>query len=91
MTWDIFTDTDPVAKKDYHCDACRYWLSNMGENEFDGDDLLLYQAAKTDGIKIKKGTKYVKREGKWDGEWCTFRARVDMNNLCIKLDLYNDY
>lgn len=91
MGWDVFKDTTPVARKDYSCDAFRYWLTNIGEDEFDADDLLVYQAAKADGFRIKKGMKYVKREGKFDGEWCVFRAREDLNNLCIKLDLYNDY
>lgn len=90
MSWAVFTDSEPVARKEYRCDAYCYWLSNLAESDFEGDDLLIYQGAKADNFRIKKGMKYVKRVGLFDGVWQTFRARIDTNNLCLKLDLYED-
>ena len=90
MSWTVFTDSEPIARKDYKCNAY-YFLSQLNESDFDSDDLLIYQAAKADKFMIKKGTKYVKRVGKFDGEWQTFRGRIDLNDLCIKYDLYSDY
>lgn len=91
MDWQVFTDSEPISRKEYYCDAYRYFLSNMAERDFNGDDLLIYQAAKADKFKIKKGTKYFKRTGLFDGMWQTFRARIDMHNLCIKHELYEEY
>lgn len=89
MTWNVFTDSEPIARKDYRCDAS-YFLGSLSESDFDGDDLLIYQGAKADNFMIKKGMKYVKRKGLCDGDWQVFRAREDLNNLCIKYDLYEE-
>jgi hypothetical protein len=92
VLWDCYTDSEPIARKDYICDAYRYWLSNcIADGDLSGDDLLIWEGAKADGFKIKKGMQYTKRQGLFDGVWQTFRARKDLNNLCLKFDLYSEY
>jgi hypothetical protein len=91
MTWDVYTDTEPVARKDYRCDAYDHWLSNyISESDLTGDDLLIWQGAKADNFKIKKGMQYFKRTGLFDGDWQTFRARKDLDSICQKLKLYEE-
>lgn len=89
--WQFFEDSEPVAKKDYRCDAYLYWLSGtIDERDLGGDDLLIWQGAKSDGFMIKKGMKYTKRKGLFDGVWQTYKARTDLNDLCTRLDIFEE-
>lgn len=91
MYWDVSTVTEPIAKKDYHCQASD-WIDNYGyKDEFSKDDLDLWEKALSEKCRIKKGTKYVKVVGKFDGDWVTFRARKDLDGLCHKHKIYDCY
>lgn len=90
MTWTVATNSEPVARKEYRCDAAECIHRVAGESDFDGDDLVAYQQARAEGFKILKGTKYMKTSGFWEGEPSVFRARPDLDALCIKFDLYDD-
>lgn len=90
MTWDLVTETKPVARKDYHCEASD-WIDNTigwDERDFDEEDRETIRKARAEGCKILKGTQYVKLSGKWEGEFSTFRARADLNAICHKYELY---
>ncbi|KZX78272.1 hypothetical protein A3715_10415 [Oleiphilus sp. HI0009] len=88
MSWDFYEQTEPVARKDYRCDATGYLYEVINEGYFSFSDYRLIVKAKRDRWKIKKGQKYIKVVGKWDGEFCTFRARPEMHALCEKHNLY---
>lgn len=88
MSWDCYEESEPVARKDYHCDASEYINEALGESIFSFSDLRLIAKAKQDKWRIKKGQKYIKVKGKWDGDFCVFRARPELNDLCLKHDLY---
>lgn len=90
MTWEVSTLTTPVARKDYHCQASD-WIDNTlgwNEEEYEEADRPAIRKALAEGKKILKGTQYVKVTGKWEGEFDTFRARKDLNDICHKYELY---
>ena len=90
MGWDVATDTQPVARKDYHCQASD-WINNMMvRNDLTSDEREAYEKAEAEGWKILKGTKYIKTDGFWDGEPSVFRARPDMDAICKKYELYQE-
>ena len=90
MGWDVATNTEPVARKEYRCQASE-WVNNMmARDELTEDELEVYEKAEAEGWKILKGTKYLKTDGFWDGEPSTFRARPDMDAICQKYHLYHD-
>jgi hypothetical protein len=91
MSWDFYTSTMPVAKKDYPCDAW-VWISNanLSDDDFEEEDREIIFKAKSEGYKILKGTKYSKTKGMFNGEFTTFRSRIDLDDICKKYDLYEE-
>jgi hypothetical protein len=90
MSWDFFIVTTQVARKDYKCDAAE-WLGNMMcDDDFTLDELPIIKKAESEKWKILKGTVYSKTSGKWDGDFSVFRARPELDELCLKYDLYQD-
>lgn len=89
MCWEVERVTYPHAKKHYQCQACE-WLVNIPieEIELSDDERLCLDAAKADHWKILPGQKYIKIRGKFDGEWQTFRARIDVNEICKRHGIY---
>ena len=89
--WEIETVTTPVARKDYHCEASD-WICNASypDEDYDPEDLETINKARNESWKILKGQKYLKVSGKFEGEFCTFRARIDLEEVCKKYDLYPD-
>jgi len=81
----------PTAKKEYICDACREW-DNSGYGQFDvsHDDWLIVQAAKADRWRILPGQKYIKVKYADDGTIKVYRARPDMDELCQRLELFDE-
>jgi len=91
MSWEMESITHPVARKDYRCQAAE-WIDRVGlrEEDYDPADLESINKAREEGWKILKGTAYIKVRGKWDGEFCTFRARPELNDICQEYDIYSD-
>lgn len=81
-----------IAKKYHGCDASRVWNNaNCGVDDcHNADERLILEAAEADGWKIKKGDKYFCQTNSDDGIIYDFKARIDMHNLCLKHDLYNE-
>jgi len=88
--WQISTTTYPTARKDYRCDASEYVTNMLGYIDLSEEDTVIFDKAMEEKFRILKGTTYIKTEGKYDGEFCTFRTRIDMNELCLKYELYPD-
>lgn len=89
--WEIATVTNPKARKDYLCDAFSIVINaGLGEAEYSENEWAAIEKAKRENGKIIKGTKYTKTEGKYDGVFGTFRAREDMNEICITHGFYEE-
>jgi len=89
MSWELSTESIPISRKIYNCQAAEF-LSYGNKYEFEQEDIKIIEDARLQDFKILKGTKYFKIKGKYDGEFSTFRARLDIHNICIKYDLYPD-
>jgi len=87
----ILSNTIQSAISIYPCDACDLWL-NSGYEECDvsADDWLIIQGAKSDNWTIKRGQKYRKIVAIDNGQFSAYRARLDMDALCNRLDFYAD-
>jgi len=90
--WEFSAETKPTARKDYHCEASDWIINTVGldEREFEPEDWAKIEEARKNGFKILKGEKYINVSGKWEGEFSTFRAIPELNDICIKYDLYCD-
>lgn len=90
MGWEMRKKTEQTARKDYPCQACEQVLHVLGmdEKEFTPKEWELMMSAKEDGFKIKKRKKYIKITGKYEGEFATFRARPEIDEICHSYDLY---
>lgn len=90
MSWEMYTETRPIARKNYKCNALELILnSGLGERDFDAKDWQAIENAKKEG-GILKGTRYIKVKGKWEGEFDVFRARPDMSAVCEEYYFYED-
>lgn len=88
---DALKDTKQYATKFYKCDACEVWnLSGYGKDDVIADDWLIIEGAQADRWKIRKGAQYRKVVYKDGGEFVTYRARIDMDALCHRLELFED-
>lgn len=80
-----------IASKDYACDACAAWhRSGYGQQDVGADDWLIIEGAQADKWKIRKGEQYRKIVYKDGGEFVTYRARIDMDALAMRLDLFEE-
>jgi len=93
MGWGVYTETRPVARKDYPCDACEsaLWAELNYPENIDKEDFEVMENAKADGYRILKGMKYIKVCGLYEGNWTTFRARIGVDEICHKYEAYPEY
>ena len=88
----IFSDKTVTAKKEYRCDACAQWdragyMLNDCETH---EQRLKVASAEADGWKILPGQKYRKVTGINDGVFMTYRARLDMDDVCYDLNMWDE-
>ena len=89
MSWDFCTETRPVARKNHHCDAAVWLCECIGRGDLSFTELRVIAKAKRENWQIVKGTKYLKVSGKYEGEMSVFKARFDLNQICLDHDLYD--
>ena len=83
------SDTIHTARRDYTCDASHTFLAiGFGPKELDDSDWEIVRKAEADGFKIKAGTKY-RKVVYTDGGLETFRARLDMDDICLRNQCYD--
>lgn len=88
----ILSDKERTARKFYDCDASYHWR-NYGpppDVPLTADEVMVLEGAKADKWKIRPGQRYrhvVQREGQ---TLEVYRARLDMDALCQRHDLYDD-
>lgn len=88
----IFSDQIVRARKNYQCDACRIWLSS-GYTLDDCEKAKLQicvSLAEQGNWEIRPGQYYRKVTGIYNGAFCTYRCRLDMDYVCSTLDLYGE-
>lgn len=91
MVWELERHSEPKASKDYDCEASVFLEdTGYGEDDFEKEEWLIIEKARSEGFKILKGTVYDKLEGKWEGDWAVFRSRQDINGICLKYGFYPD-
>lgn len=85
-------DTIRTARKEYRCDASEIFRdAGLGPDDMDEDgDWEIVQKAKADGWVIKSGDKYRFVRSIESGLFETYRARLDMDDLCMRLDFCED-
>jgi len=86
-------ERQPIARKDYPCNACP-WIFNgdIGPEYYAADDeLKIIAAARKARGRIRKGQKYMKQAvvGS-DGKVFSFRAIPEMHEICLKYGLYEE-
>lgn len=79
-----------IAKKTYNCDACYWWLrSGFTLDDCENEEQInAFIDARYDKWKILPGQRYRKIVGIYEGEIVTFKARIDMDDMCKQLDVY---
>jgi len=90
MSWNPCTNSEPIARKQYNCQASDWVNNTLCLDDLTEDERKAYKTAEAEGWKILKGTRYLKASGFYDGEPSVFRARPDMDAICQKYQLYSD-
>lgn len=90
MGWEVETTSEPIARKNYRCDACDWIHDSINQGIFSFAEYRLIAKARRDNWQIKKDQRYLKVSGKWDGDWSTFRARPEMHDLCVEHEIYQE-
>lgn len=84
----VLRTSKPIAKKDYPCNACAWILNGGLPDGMKYSDVKKYIFARRDKFKILKGQRYFKQVQIYDGEFVVFRARPEINDICLKYDIY---
>ena len=89
--WEILETTYPIARKEYNCNTGD-WFNNclLGESDFEEKDWETILQADSDKFIIKVGEKYRCDKGKFEGEFMTVRSKIELNEICIKYDIYSE-
>lgn len=88
MTNCILSDKLVKARKDHDCDATIY-LRECGDYDiFTPKEMEIIN--NTNG-KIKKGETYRKVVGKFEGKLYTSKAIPEIDDICLKYDLYPEH
>ena len=89
--WNFYIESEPVARKEYACDASIELLAfGFDQRDFAPEDWNTIKQAEKEGCKILPGKPYRKVKGKFEGAFHVFRARKDMDAICIKYNLYEE-
>jgi hypothetical protein len=88
---EVISESKPVARKKYRCDACEYVLNEVNQGTFTIAEYRLIVAAKRNGYAIVPGQQYIKQFNKDGGDTYTFRGIPAMHDLCVKYDLYPEW
>lgn len=91
MNW-VLDDGLHVTRRAYDCDQARYWWEMAGLSECDVEpgDWATVQAAIAKNWRIEPGDRYRRVVYVDGGKLVTYRAGLDMENLCQRLGLFDD-
>ena len=87
-----YVEKQVVARKRHECAASGEFLrSGYGQVDIEPDDWLIVQAAKADKWEVKPNERCLVVSGFYEGRPFRYYKRIDMDNICIKYDLYEHY
>ena len=80
-----------TARKDYACDATA-WFHNygMGRNDLTPNQQVIFDESEADKGCILPGQVYHYQRAVCDGQMQTWRARTDMQRVCLAHGLFDD-
>ena len=86
------SETRHRARKTYPCDACAWFLrAGLTDEEIDSDEhRAVIAAASEDKYCILPGQMYIRAVYIDGNEFIVYRARPEMNDVCIDLDLFDE-
>lgn len=87
---DLISHSEPIAQKEYWCDASAVFLNVSSADYLPDEDIPGYVAAQMDGFKILPGQRYIKHVYRDGGELRTYRGRPDMDSICSKHHLWEE-
>jgi hypothetical protein len=85
--------TYPIARKKHDCNACD-WIEPCLQDifcELTFKEKRAISRMKNQKGKILPGQKYICSVGIWEGDFSVFKADIEMNDICVRLDLYVEY
>lgn len=87
----VLSDNEVQAKKFYDCDAYEAWQqAGIQDGELKPDERLVLEGVRADKGKIRAGQRY-RRVRFNDGNGIeVWRARLDMDSLCQRYELFDD-
>ena len=82
-----------TAKKDHKCDAYNFWISEYIKDII--QELTFKEKRSVVRMRLQKGKiltgqKYIRVVSVFDGDFCDFKADIEMDKICSRLDLYEE-
>ena len=91
MSDKVLTDERRTARKNYKCDATKYFHKcGMDRRDLTPDQQVIFDESEADKGRILPGQVYHYQRGVYDGQMQTWRARTDMQSVCIAHGLFDD-
>lgn len=86
----LLSNRRPVARKRYPCDAY-FWIMELYEDgRFEYQDLRKIVRMRRQKGMIQPGQQYIYQTQIFEGDFCVFKADIEMDAICRKYDLYPD-
>jgi hypothetical protein len=82
--------TYPVARKKHDCNACD-WIEPCLQDifcELTFKEKRAIVRMKNQKCKIFPGQKYIYSVGVWNGDFCIYKADLEMHDICVQHDLF---
>lgn len=91
----VLKDSVHTARKEYRCDGSEFLLNSGIINNPKGFGVSFHDMRKLviirrEKYKILPGTKYLYQAGVYEGDFYTAKIRFDVQDICMKYELYND-
>lgn len=86
----VLSDKVHVARKVYDCEARHWWeMAGLSDCDVSPEDWQIAQAAIAKNWRISPGEKYRRVVYVDGGKLVVYRASVEMEDLCCRLDLFD--
>ena len=91
MSDKVLTNERRTARKVYACDATEWFHKcGMGRHDLTPDQQVMFDAAEAAKGRILPGQVYHYKRAVCDGQMQTWRARLDMESVCLAHGLFDD-
>jgi len=88
----LVSQSEPVARKNYNCDACQLLNNSVDDwSIFTDSEMEIIDKARANGWKILKGEKHLKQNSIQNGDFCSCRFMPNIAQICLKYGFYDDY